>query len=74
MARRAGKYKISERDAVLFDLDESTINTSGTNLTLSGELNVNGGIKGRASPSSDSAKVYSKEVFETSHLIPVCLL
>tara|TARA_Y100001937_G_scaffold125301_1_gene191833 strand:- start:1196 stop:1672 length:477 start_codon:yes stop_codon:yes gene_type:complete len=45
MARRVGKYKLSDRDAKLFDLDESTINTSGTNLTLSGELNVNGGIK-----------------------------
>ena len=42
MARKVGKYKISERDAKLFDLDASTINTSGTNLTLSGFLKTQG--------------------------------
>ena len=42
MARRAGKYKISARDAKLFDLDASEINTEGGNLNLSGNLTVNG--------------------------------
>ena len=42
MARKVGKYKISERDAKLFDQDASTINTSGTNLTLSGFLKTQG--------------------------------
>ena len=42
MARKVGKYKISERDAKLFDQDASTINTTGTNLTLSGFLKTEG--------------------------------
>ena len=42
MAQRAGKYKISRRDKKLFDLDASTINTTGTNLTLSGFLKTQG--------------------------------
>ena len=42
MAQKAGKYKISRKEKILYDLDASTINTTGTNLDLSGTFECDG--------------------------------